>query len=105
MIPAALVNGVLFGAVHFNFEEGSEALLLLPPLALLGVILCVVYERTGSLLPAIAMHAFNNSVAFAVQADEGWRVSVIAGPIVLLAIALSPKLLPPAPRPLARASA
>ena len=96
---AAGLNGALFGVIHFNFES-AEALLLLPPLALLGFLFCLVYERTGSLLPVIGMHAFNNTVAYAAQADGGWQVSVVAGPLVLLACVLAPRLLPRAPRPL-----
>ena len=94
---AAAIDGVLFGAVHYNFE-GAEALLLLPPLVLLGFLFCLVYERTGSLLPAIAMHAFNNTVAYAVLTDGGWQVSVLAGPVVVAACVLAPRLLPSAPR-------
>ena len=30
------------------------------------------------------MHAFNNAVAYAVQADDGWKVSVVVGPLVLV---------------------
>jgi len=96
---AAGINGALFGVIHFSFES-VEALLLVPPLALLGFLFCLVYERTGSLLPVIGMHAFNNTVAYAAQAEGGWQVSVVAGPLVLLACVLAPRLLPRAPRPL-----
>jgi membrane protease YdiL (CAAX protease family) len=96
IVVAALMDGLLFGVIHYN--GGADGLLILPPLALLGFIFCLVYERTGSLYPVIGMHAFNNSLAFAVQADDGWRVSVVAGPLVLAACALVPRLLPPGPR-------
>ena len=96
VIVAALIDGVLFGVIHFNFE-GGDAALLLPPLALLGVIFCLVLEKTGSLFPVIGMHAFNNAVAYGVQADEGWRVALVAGPLVLAACALAPRVLPRAP--------
>ena len=96
---AAGINGALFGVIHYSFES-VEALLLVPPLALLGFLFCLVYERTGSLLPVIGMHAFNNTVAYAVQAEGGWQVSVVAGPLALLACVLAPRLLPRAPRPL-----
>jgi uncharacterized protein len=97
ILVAAVLDGLLFGVIHFNFE-GGDAALLLPPLALLGVIFCLVYEKTGSLFPVIGMHAFNNAVAYGVQADEGWRVSLVVGPLVLVACALAPRLMPPAPR-------
>lgn len=96
VVGAALMDGVLFGVIHFNFD-GAEGLLILPPLALLGFIFCLVYEKTGSLYPVIGMHAFNNALAYAVQADDGWQVSVVVGPLVLVACAVVPRLLPPGP--------
>ncbi len=105
IVFAALIDGVLFGVIHFDFE-GADGLLLLPPLALLGVIFCLVYERTGTLWAPIGMHAFNNTIAFAAQAKGGWQVAVVAGPLMLAAVAIVPRLLasgppplPPAPRP------
>ena len=56
----------------------------MPPLALLGFIFCLVYERTRSLYPVIAMHSINNSIAYAAQADGG-AVSAVLGPLMLLA--------------------
>ena len=95
---AATIDGLVFGIIHFG-GDGVDGLLILPPLALLGLIFCLVYERTGSLFPVIGMHAFNNMLAFAVQADDGWKVSVVVGPIALAACVLAPRLLPRAPRP------
>ena len=97
IVVAALMDGLLFGVIHFNFE-GADGLLILPPLALLGFVFCLVYEKTGSLYPVIGMHAFNNALAFAVQADDGWQVSVVVGPLVLAACAVVPRLLSEAPR-------
>ena len=96
---AAVVDGVVFGVIHFDFE-GADGLLLLPPLALLGVVFCLVYERTGTLYAVIGMHALNNTVAFAAQADDGWRVAIVAGPLMLVACAVVPRLLPDGPAPL-----
>ncbi len=96
VLAAALIDGALFGLIHF---ESADAVELLPPLAFLGVVFCLVYERTGSLFPVIGMHAFNNTVAFAIQADDGWKVSVVVGPLVLIACALLPRVLPASPRP------
>lgn len=95
-LVAAGMNGLLFGSIHFN--GSAESLLIIPPLALLGALFCLVYEKTGSLYPVIGMHAFNNSLAYAVQADNGWQVSVVAGPLVLAACALVPRFLPSGPR-------
>jgi len=94
---AVALDGLLFGAVHFiGF---GEDLLILPPLALLGGIFCLVYEKTGSIYPVIGMHAFNNAVAYAaLAADEGgWQVSVVAFPLMVAACVLAPKLFSDAP--------
>lgn len=75
--PAALITGALFGAVHVFGQEPE----FLVPLAVLGVALCVVRWKTGSLLPCIALHAVNNALAFGVA--ESWT----AGQTLLLAAA------------------
>ncbi len=93
---AALIDGGLFGIIHFS-GGGADGLLILPPLAVLGVLFCLVYERTGTLLAPIGMHAFNNTVAFAVQADDGWKVSVVVGPLMLVALIVAGRRLPRAP--------
>ncbi len=94
---AAVIDGLVFGLLHYNFD-GLEGLLLVPPLAFLGLVFCLVYEKTGSLWPVVAMHAFNNAVAYAVQADGGWQVSVVVGPLMIGMTMLLPRLLPPGPR-------
>lgn len=73
---AAVLTGLLFGAVH----AGGTDLVFLPPLAVLGFVLCVLRERTGSLLPCIALHAVNNALAFGITED--WP----AGGVLLLAV-------------------
>jgi uncharacterized protein len=105
VVVAALINGLIFGLIHYQACDpdarscsAAEGLLLVPPLAVLGMIFCLVYERTGSLFPAIAMHTFNNALAFAVQAD-GWAVSVVVGPIVIAACVLVPRQLGASRRP------
>jgi membrane protease YdiL (CAAX protease family) len=95
VLGAAAIDGVLFGVIHFDFS-GSDALLILPPLALLGFIFCLVYERTGSIYPVIAMHSINNSIAYGAQAD-GWEVSAVLGPMMLLACLLVPRISTPTP--------
>lgn len=98
--PAALITGLVFGAVH----AGSADVVFLPPLAVLGFMLCVVRWQTGSLLPCIALHAFNNGIAFAVT--EGWSVgaglALVAG-AVLATMLVCAALLPPPAAPAGRA--
>jgi uncharacterized protein len=94
-LAAAAIDGAVFGIIHFDFS-GSDALLILPPLALLGFMFCLVYEKTGSLYPVIAMHSINNSIAYGAQAD-GWEVSAVLGPLMLIACMLLPRLSAPEP--------
>jgi uncharacterized protein len=97
VVVAALIDGLLFGAIHF--EGGSDGLLIVPPLATLGFIFCLVYERTRSLYTVIALHSINNSLAYVAQADGG-AVSAVLGPLMVLACALGPRLQRPAPSPI-----
>ncbi|MGH2713582.1 MAG: lysostaphin resistance A-like protein [Thermoleophilaceae bacterium] len=95
---AAIIDGAVFGLIHF--EGGTEGLLIVPPLAILGVVFCLVYERTRSLYPVVALHSINNSIAYAAQADGG-AVSAVFGPLMLVACALVPRFTRPAPAPVA----
>jgi membrane protease YdiL (CAAX protease family) len=56
---AALISGVLFGLVHLPTGPAQ-----VPPLAVFGILLAWLYERTGSLGPAIFMHMIQNAIAF-----------------------------------------
>jgi membrane protease YdiL (CAAX protease family) len=53
---ATVLSALFFGAVH-------QQIVHFLPIAVLGVILAALYERTGSLVPAIVVHAVNNLVA------------------------------------------
>jgi membrane protease YdiL (CAAX protease family) len=81
-----------------HFEGGTDGLLLVPPLAVLGIVFCLVYERTRSLYPVIALHSLNNSIAYAAQADGG-AVSLVFGPLMIAACALVPRFTRTAPSP------
>ncbi len=81
---AALITGVIFGAVHgFGSPIG-----FLPPLALLGVVLCLVYWKTQSLLPCIALHLTNNAIALTVALDWTWQGLVLWAGAMLAAAGL-----------------
>jgi membrane protease YdiL (CAAX protease family) len=82
LAPAALVAGGLFGAAH------GPPLASTLDLALLGVALCVLYERTGSLLPCVGVHAVHNGIAFAAIASLSAPVT-IAVTIVAASIAVA----------------
>jgi CAAX protease family protein len=82
--PSALITGLVFGLIHFKLE-------FLAPLAVLGVALCLLYAKTGSLLPCIALHALNNSLAFGVTQGWTWQIPVVmVGSLTLIAVILTP---------------
>lgn len=89
VLVAAGINGLLFGSIHYDFSS-AEALLILPPLGVLGFIFCLLYERTGSLYTVIAFHALNNAIAFGVTVEDA-SVSLVLGPLMLLACAAIPR--------------
>jgi len=89
VLAAAAIDGLLFGIIHYDFS-GADALLFVPPLAALGFLFCLIYERTGSLYPVIAMHALNNAIAFGVTVEDA-RPSIAFGALALLACAAAPR--------------
>jgi uncharacterized protein len=89
---AALIDGAVFGVIHFT---GSDTLQILPILAVLGFVFCLVYERTGSLFAPIALHAINNSIAFSVAADGSAAVSLVLGAAMVTACVLVPRYVAP----------
>jgi membrane protease YdiL (CAAX protease family) len=56
----AVVTGLVFGLIHL---PGSP-LVGVVVLSVLGVGLCVLYWKTGSLLPCLALHAAHNAFSF-----------------------------------------
>ena len=96
VLAAAVVDGAIFGVIHF---EDADMAALLPVLAILGVIFCLVYEKTGSLFAVIGLHALNNFIAFGAETEE-WATAAGVFAVTLAACMLVPRLLParaPAP--------
>jgi membrane protease YdiL (CAAX protease family) len=62
-VAGGLATAAVFAVIHL----GSVDAVFLPPLLLLGFLLCVLYHRTGSLLPCLALHALNNGMALGVS--------------------------------------
>lgn len=60
LVAGIVVSSVLFGLLH---ASGTPVALLVP-LAVLAVVLCLLRAWSGSLLPGIALHSFNNAIAF-----------------------------------------
>jgi membrane protease YdiL (CAAX protease family) len=96
VLAAAAIDGVIFGAIHFT---GGDTLSLLPMLAALGFMFCLVYERTGSLYPVIALHALNNSIAYTAQEPDGWPASLALGAAMIAGCAIVPRIAGRSPRP------
>lgn len=86
--PAALIAGAVFGFLHVF--SGAAAV---PPLAVLGVLLCLLYQRTGSLYPGMAVHATQNAIAYGVGVHTAIP-SLTFGVLVLTALAASAKWTP-----------
>jgi membrane protease YdiL (CAAX protease family) len=57
-IGAALIAGLVFGALH-----ALTGVTAVPPLIVFGFVLALLYEKTGSIVPGIVLHMLNNSVA------------------------------------------
>jgi membrane protease YdiL (CAAX protease family) len=84
---AALLDGVVFGIGHAG---GAEAIQLVA-LGAFGVALCLLYWRTQSIIPGMALHALNNSIAFgeALDLDPALRVGVVVGSVGVVVAAAS----------------
>jgi len=57
-LAAALISGLVFGALH-----ALTGISAVPPLIVFGFVLALLYEKTGSIVPGIVLHMLNNSVA------------------------------------------
>jgi uncharacterized protein len=68
-----VITGALFSLVH-ALGSPVEALIVL---VVLGAGLCLLYLRTGSLLPCIGLHALNNAISFAATKEMEWPVAVL----------------------------
>ena len=61
-LSAALIPAAVWGLLHYT---GPDSVGVIPQLAFFGLVLAWVYEKSGSLWPAIGVHAANNAIAFA----------------------------------------
>ena len=77
VVWAMIVDGIVFGIGH---AAGAEIIQLLA-LAAFGMGLCLLYWRTQSIIPCMALHALNNSITFGVTKDLG--PALFAGVVVL----------------------
>jgi membrane protease YdiL (CAAX protease family) len=87
---------VVFGAIHA--PSGASAV---PLLIVFGILLCLLRERTGSLYPCIALHALNNTFAYAGLTDVAPGIALGLGAVMLAACLLVPRIAwrrPPQPQ-------
>jgi membrane protease YdiL (CAAX protease family) len=61
IVAASLITGVIFGVLHFNVAAFL-------PLSLFGAYLCLVYEKNGSLLAPVTVHALFNGLSLLMTA-------------------------------------
>jgi membrane protease YdiL (CAAX protease family) len=61
-IAAALICGLIFGALH-----ALTGVTAVPPLIVFGFLLALLYEKTGSIVPGMLLHILNNIVALSGQ--------------------------------------
>lgn len=86
LVAGVLISSGLFGLLHVS---GTPVALLLP-LALLGIVLCLLRAWSGSLIPGIALHSFNNAIAFgSMQKLPGQSVVLLAVIGVAACVAIS----------------
>lgn len=83
ILLAAVIDGLIFGALHYGQGDGW---LVLPTIGVFGVVMCLLYERVGSLYPLIAVHAALNAIALSSDAPEaalGLGLSMVAACVLL----------------------
>jgi membrane protease YdiL (CAAX protease family) len=59
---AAFVSALIFGGLH-----ALTGITAVPPLIVFGFVLALLFEKTGSVVPAILLHMLNNSLALLAQ--------------------------------------
>ena len=85
--PAALVTALLFGAAHVAAAPPE----MLPALAVFGFAACLLFWFTGSLLPCVAVHAFNNALVMGNLAGWSWQIPlVVVGAVTVSVLLLLP---------------
>lgn len=60
IVPATIISSVLFAVVHVDVALSQP--LALVGLTLVGAVMAIAYERTGSLLVPVIIHATHNAV-------------------------------------------
>jgi membrane protease YdiL (CAAX protease family) len=91
VLVAAGIDGLVFGGIHYT---DPKVLSLLPILAVLGFLFCLLYERTGTLFAPIALHSINNGIAYAGTVDGSAAISIGLAAGVVAGCVLTLRALP-----------
>ena len=59
LVPACMVAALLFALLHTQYSPSGRIVIFA-----FGIITCLLYERTGSLLPGIAVHSLVDGTGF-----------------------------------------
>lgn len=97
VLLAAVLTGALFGVMHLEPDRVKETLQLIPLLVVLGVVFCLVYEKTGSLFAVIGLHAVVNMFGYLLVTKDSWIVALAFGGAMVAACIALPRLLPRTP--------
>jgi CAAX protease family protein len=92
VLPAAIVGAAVFGLVHWSFGLGHDSLAEVPMLASFGLALCLLYERTASLYPGMAMHAFTNAWIFAATGYVAVALPFLVALLAIIVCLIAPAL-------------
>jgi membrane protease YdiL (CAAX protease family) len=98
-LPAAAVDSAMFALVHSRYPPAA-----LVPVAFFGLVSCLVYERTGSLLPGIALHALVDSSGFELALSGRVVVAPLLAILITSAVALQSRQAKYGPRGRQRSS-
>jgi len=81
---AAVATGAIFGLIHLP----GAPLMGVAVLVAFGALLCLVYWKTGSLIPCMALHAFNNAISFGfTKSLPGWAIAaLVVGSVALVVL-------------------
>lgn len=64
ILPAMIITSTVFGLIHLvNLTGGSPLLIVIPQVinaAVIGMLLCAVYLRSGNLIPVMVLHTLND---------------------------------------------
>jgi len=92
ILPAALLAGALFGLVHIS----GYPLDTLPLKAAFGVIACLLYERTGSLLPGIVLHSIGDASAIDLALTGNALIALASFCLLIVVLIVRPGMRRPA---------